>query len=122
MRIIVLLIAFFGVVLAGQESKTITDDSGKLAVLAVESGPLECESNVYRWTGESFECLLIDRIRLLISHRNLNMRALIACQKKVEFLRAEKVLLALHQDARIKCQKLGKLFDQETAQCAGAIP
>ncbi|KKL65838.1 hypothetical protein LCGC14_2150980 [marine sediment metagenome] len=84
--------------------------------------PEDCESNVYRWNGDGFECLRIDRIRILMSQRNLNMRALATCRQELTFMRAEKVLIAIHEDARRKCQKLSKVFDEEAVQCAGAVP
>ena len=124
MRIVLLLIAFFGGLLVAQEPVGITVDTGQEASIQInwDVPPEDCESKVYRWNGDGFECLRIDRIRILMSQRNLNMRALATCQKELTFMRAEKVLIAIHADARRKCQKLGKVFDEEAVQCAGAIP
>ena len=128
MRIIALLVVFFGGMLAAQEPPGISIDSGldngpKASIqIKWDVPPEDCESKVYRWNGDGFECLQTDRIRILTSHRNLNMLALTACQHKLTFMRAEKVLIAIHEDARRKCQKLGKVFDEEAVQCAGAIP
>ena len=128
MRVVALLVVFFGGMLAAQKTGTILIDSGTEPV-APQVGtnlppkpPEGCESKVYRWNRDGFECLRIDRIRILKSQRNLNMRALATCRQELTFMRAEKVLIAIHVDARRKCQKLGKVFDEEAVQCAGAIP
>ncbi len=124
MRIVALLVVFFGGMLVAQEPAGISIDNGQEASIQInwDVPPEGCESKVYRWNGDGFECLPIDRIHILTSQRNLNMRALVACQQKLIFMRAEKVLIALYEDARRKCQKLGKVFDEEAVQCAGAIP
>ena len=82
--------------------------------------PESCESKMYRWNGESLDCMTVDRSGILKSQRNLNMNAFRACKAEVTYLKNDIIVRAIHDDAREKCREFGKLFDKNTVQCAGS--
>lgn len=83
--------------------------------------PPPCESKLYSWTGERYECVKIDRLLVLISQRDVNFKALTACQKQVDFLRARAELETVYQKSRDECRAMGKQFDEIGALCADPL-
>ena len=90
--------------------------------------PEDCSSKTYKWNGEGFVCLEIDRIELLISQRNFHHAAQQMNEQRVEALNAQiqaQLVAAVMEKkqaiARESCRKRGKLFDLEAAECSGAL-
>ncbi len=84
--------------------------------------PMSCQSKLYRWNGESFECQQEDRADILMTQRDVNFKALTVCRTQITYLNAVTVMNAKHRPAEDYCATLGKHFDIDSVLCADPLP
>lgn len=110
---------------AQQKTGIVVDDGSDINIATIyvnwDVPPEDCESELYRWDGETLRCATVDRLGILKMQRNHNMRALTTCRQEVTYLRAARLLEALHVNARAKCRQQGKIFDEDEVLCTDSI-
>jgi len=83
---------------------------------------IDCNSKLFKFNGEDYVCVTVDRLGILKSHRNLNLNAYNACLADVTYLKNLAIVVEINRDATRKCNELGKIFDPIEVTCTGSMP
>lgn len=87
----------------------------------LQSNPDECASNRFQWDGGNFICLRVDRLNLIRAQRDFHFATQEWYRLQVIAKDAYSIMDELQRIARGECQKQGKKFSEQLADCEGTL-